>query len=109
MSARQTDLDLLYELMAELETRCGGKRKLAHCDGFMDWPERGVYFFFENRELRNDSDTQRVVRVGTHGLRPSKSTLWRRLSQHRGNVTGSMPGGGNHRVRFFGSTSELLS
>ena len=101
MSARQTDLVLFYELMAELETRCGGKRQLAHCDGFMDWPKRGVYFFFENRELRNESDTQRVVRVGTHGLRPSKSTLWRRLSQHKGNVAGSMPGGGNHRGSIF--------
>ena len=43
----------------------------------------------------------RVVRVGTHGLRPSHSTLWGRLSQHKGSVGGGMPGGGNHRGSVF--------
>ena len=42
-----------------------------------------------------------MVRVGTHGLRPSKSTLWGRLSQHKGSPGGSMPGGGNHRGSVF--------
>ena len=101
MSSRQSDLDRFYGLLVELETRSGGKRQLTHCDGRMGWPERGVYFFFENGELRSDQATHRVVRVGTHGLRPSKSTLWGRLSQHKGNVGGSMPGGGNHRGSIF--------
>ena len=40
----------------------------------------------------------RVVRVGTHGLKtPSHSTLWGRLSQHRGTSRGS----GNHRGSIF--------
>jgi hypothetical protein len=42
-----------------------------------------------------------VTRVGTHALRTSKTTLWNRLSQHKGNVGGSMPGGGNHRGSIF--------
>lgn len=41
----------------------------------------------------------RVVRVGTHALKTgSKSTLWGRLSQHRGPAR---DGGGNHRGSIF--------
>ncbi len=64
-------------------------------------PERGVYFFFDAREPRADAPTPRVVRVGTHALRPSPSTLWGRLSQHQGQRGGGMPGGGNHRGSVF--------
>ena len=65
----------------------------------MDWPQRGVYFFFEPDELRGRSGVgNRVVRVGTHALtNGSRSTLWQRLSQHRG----SAKGGGNHRGSIF--------
>ncbi len=100
-SARRADLDRFYDLLAELEERCGGKRRLADCDGRMAWPHRGVYFFFEDGELREDGVTPRVVRVGTHALRPSKSTLWGRLSQHKGTPGGSLAGGGNHRGSIF--------
>jgi hypothetical protein len=51
--------------------------------------------------MREDARTPRVVRVGTHALRPSRSSLWGRLSQHRGNLGGSNPGGGNHRGSIF--------
>ncbi len=84
-----------------LEQIVGGKRTLADCDGQMGWPLRGVYFFFEGGELREDDVTPRVVRVGTHALRPSKSTLWGRLAAHRGTVGGRRPGGGNHRGSVF--------
>jgi hypothetical protein len=59
-----------------------------------------VYFFFEDGENRQDSGTgPRIVRVGTHGLRAgSKSTLWGRLSQHRGSAR---TGTGNHRGSIF--------
>jgi len=67
----------------------------------MGWPARGVYFFFEPGEVREDGVTPRIVRVGTHGLTRSKSTLWGRLSQHRGRMGGRMPGGGNHRGSIF--------
>ncbi|MAY33586.1 MAG: hypothetical protein CMM86_13375 [Rhodovulum sp.] len=66
----------------------------------MDWPMRGVYFFFEDGELRSQSGSgPRVVRVGTHALKAgSRTTLWKRLSQHKG-VARS--GGGNHRGSIF--------
>src|SRR5205085_9712129 len=87
---RLPSLDRFYELMAELEVRCGAKRRLAECNGLLHWPSRGVYFFFEDGETRTVDSIPRVVRVGTHGLRPSKSSLWGRLSQHGGSVGGTM-------------------
>jgi len=94
-------LDRFYALLDEQASRIGGARTLAQCAKSTGWPERGVYFFFEPGEFRADGLTPRVVRVGTHGLRPSKSTLWGRLAQHRGSPGGSLPGGGNHRGSIF--------
>lgn len=95
---RRADLDRLYGLLEQLRARVGGVRYLAESDGRMGWPKRGVYFFFEPGELREDGRTARVVRVGTHAVSAgSKSTLWGRLSQHRGRVAG----GGNHRGSIF--------
>src|SRR5262245_54763752 len=95
------DLERFYSLMGRLAAACGGPRRLGACDRSMDWPTLGVYFFYEPGETRAGRVELRVVRVGTHGLRPSKSTLWKRLAQHRGAVGGSMPGGGNHRGSIF--------
>ena len=66
----------------------------------MDWPQRGVYFFFERGEAQIlPTEGSRVVRVGTHGLTVgSTSTLWGRLSQHRGNAQSGL---GNHRGSIF--------
>lgn len=48
--------------------------------------------------MRSDGTTPRVVRVGTHGLKEgSRSTLYGRLTQHRGTSSG----GGNHRGSVF--------
>jgi len=92
-----SDLDRFYEMLARLEADVG-KRRLADCSGWMAWPRRGVYFFFENGEFRRDGVTPRVVRVGTHAVaKGSKTTLWRRLSMHRG----TRSGGGNHRGSIF--------
>lgn len=101
MSPRATQLDELYSLLDAIAQRCGGPRTLADCHGRMAWPRRGVYFFFETGEHRESGSSPRVVRVGTHGLRPSSSTLWGRLSQHRGSAGGGFPGGGNHRGSIF--------
>jgi hypothetical protein len=102
VSERGPGVDRFYALLAELEGRRGGKRLLAECHGRMGWPQRGLYFFFEDGELRDDGVTPRVVRVGTHALRrSSKTTLWGRLSQHKGTTGGSTPGGGNHRGSIF--------
>ncbi len=48
-----------------------------HCTGRMRWPQRGVYFFFEDGETRSGSGSRhRVVRVGTHALvSGSRATL----------------------------------
>ena len=75
----------------------GGLRHLAACHGRLEWPQRGVYFFFEDGEDRSDR-SPRVVRVGTHAVSAnSQTTLWKRLSQHRGPVSGA----GNHRGSIF--------
>jgi hypothetical protein len=97
--SRLEDLVRFYEILAALEKRLGGKRRLAECDGRMDWPERGVYFFFEPAEFRsNTGEGLRVVRVGTHGLKSGSGTsFWNRLSQHRG----TMSGVGNQRASIF--------
>jgi hypothetical protein len=97
---RLDDLNRFNDLLGQLRERIGGARMLSQCDGRMTWPERGVYFFFEPGEIRSNSGTeQRVVRVGTHALTAtSQTTLWNRLSQHRGTVT---PKGGNHRGSIF--------
>lgn len=95
---RRADLDRLYALLQELSTRLGGPRRLDSCHGRLDWPRRGVYFFFEPGEYRADGHTPRVVRVGTHAVSTgSQTTLWNRLSQHRGSNHGS----GNHRGSIF--------
>ncbi len=101
--SRLQDVQRFYRILDELETRVGGKRTLAEAHGRMKWPTRGVYFFFEPGEQRTTSvNGPRVVRVGTHGLKAgSKSTLWKRLRQHRGTLSGKYAGGGNHRGSVF--------
>jgi hypothetical protein len=97
---RLADVKRFYEILDLLEAKLGGKRILADCNGKMEWPQHGVYFFFEPGEYRTTSGSGlRVVRVGTHGLkRNSQSTLWKRLRQHRGTLKS---GGGNHRASVF--------
>ena len=100
MQRRLDDLIRLYSILDRLERRIGGRRLLASSDGRSGWPERGVYFFMEDGEHRTDSgDGLRVVRVGTHALTSSsRTTLWKRLSQHKGQKAS---GGGNHRGSIF--------
>ena len=97
---RAADTRRFYELLSRVSERFGGYRHLATCNGRMDWPRRGVYFFFEPGEHRRDPACGlRVVRVGTHALkRGSRTSLWQRLSQHRGS---SRSGAGNHRGSIF--------
>jgi hypothetical protein len=100
--AQRRDLDRLYGLLAELRECLGGYKYLRDCNGRMTWPKRGVYFVFEDGELREDRHTPRVVRVGTHAVSAgSRTTLWNRLSQHRGTFVGWPSGGGNHRGSIF--------
>nr|WP_299262426.1 hypothetical protein [Halorientalis sp.] len=57
--ARENDLNRLYDLLTELEDRVDGKQRLGDCTGYMDWPERGVYFVFSHDE-RRDRDNNTV-------------------------------------------------
>jgi hypothetical protein len=97
---RLPDLVTFYSLLDELGKRVGGARTLAGCRGRMQWPVRGVYFFHETGENRSDTgEGPRVARVGTHALKEGGSTtLWGRLSAHRGQLRS---GGGNHRGSIF--------
>ena len=99
-STRLNDLKRFYRLLDQLRARVGGWRRLADCDAKRGWPQRGVYFFFEDGEVRSSTgDGPRVVRVGTHALRRGDETsLWSRLRSHRGVVKS---GGGNHRGSVF--------
>jgi len=102
MTSRLDQINRLYEVLDDLEDRLGGKRCLSECHGKMNWPKRGVYFFFEQNERRTSGLGLRVVRVGTHALnRNSKTTLWSRLRAHRGSLSGKHAGGGNHRGSIF--------
>lgn len=96
---RSEDISEFYCLISQLSKKLDGARKLACCKGAMAWPRRGVYFFMEAGEVREESGAgMRIVRIGTHAIRPlAETTLWQRLSQHRGNAKG----GGNHRASVF--------
>jgi hypothetical protein len=98
---RADAIDRFYVLMQELAGRIGGAKLLTDGGLAQACPRAGLYFFFENGEFRPNGDP-RVVRIGTHGLTlTSRTTLWGRLRQHRGNIDGSNPGGGNHRGSIF--------
>lgn len=95
---RQEDIQHFYKLLVQVKAKIG-TRYLRDCDGRMDWPLRGVYFFLEEGEIRTSGKGLRVVRVGTHAITiNSKTKLWNRLSQHRGNAKSH---GGNHRGSIF--------
>ena len=97
-SFRLEHLRQFYTLLDRLRDGVGGYRKLAESSGRMGWPERGVYFFFEDGEERSSSGSgPRVVRVGTHAVgNVEGQSFWTRLRSHRGNEDG-----GRHRTSVF--------
>jgi hypothetical protein len=97
---RLAHLKRFYWLLDKLAASHGESPALGACNGRMSWPDRGIYFFFEDGETRCRSGSgRRVVRVGTHALKAgSRTRLWSRLSQHRGTIKN---GGGNHRGSIF--------
>jgi len=100
VTKRIADLTRFYAIVEALSAKSGGTRLLSESTGRMGWPVRGVYFFQEPGESRADTGSgPRIVRVGTHALKTgSHTTLWNRLSQHRGPAK---TGGGNHRGSIF--------
>jgi hypothetical protein len=100
--SRESDLDRLYNLLADLENCVGGKQRLGDCTGYQDWPDRGVYFFFGRDEHRDTGGQHRLTRIGTHAVSAGSGTsLWNRLRTHRGANSGTYGGGGNHRGSVF--------
>jgi len=99
-AVQQGDTDRFYEALYELSSRVGGPRTLS--DGHpARWPVHGVLFFCEPGETRPNG-SHRVTRVDTHALTAkSTNSLRQRLCTHRGCVSGSRPGGGNHRASNF--------
>jgi hypothetical protein len=97
---RINDMRRFYAALERLAERVGGPKTLAKCSGRQSWPSRGVYFFMEDGETRCESGSgTRIVRAGTHALTDSsRTTLWKRLSQHRGRIKS---GGGHHRGSIF--------
>lgn len=91
------NVDKFYNLLDDLRRKNGGPYILKELSP-ASVPKRGIYLFFEDGELRSDGITPRVVRIGTHGLKnASKSTLYGRLTNHRG----ARSGAGNHRGSVF--------
>lgn len=93
-------IDALYAQVQQLRDAFGDVR-LRDCTARAPhtWPQRGLYLFFEDGELRGDGHTPRIVRVGTHGVAGGTSTsLWGRLRTHRGPRGGA---GGSHRSSIF--------
>jgi hypothetical protein len=96
--SRRKDLDTFYKHLRQLRDRVGGFRLLSNCTGKTGWPTRGLYFFFEDGEFRDDGEALRVVRVGTHAVsNGSRTKLWHRLHTHLGHADGR----GNHRGSIF--------
>lgn len=115
-SDRSKDIRHFYELLDTLSLQHGGPRYLRDLGNHRDWPKRGIYFFFEDGELRSGSGSGlRITRVGTHAVsKGSKSKLVNRLRSHRGKLNGE----GDHRSSIFrgligqaliGSDSSLRS
>lgn len=98
---RLKHLNHFYDILMELQSKTG-TRILDTCNIRMEWPQQGVYFFFEPGEMRDNGKQMRVVRVGVSKYSESpQSPLWDRLREHRGTISGKFSGGGNHRISNF--------
>lgn len=98
--ARLLHIDRFYALLTRIAAlSTGPNRKLSQQTTASVQQQRGIYFFFEDGEMRMTAPFQhRVVRIGTHAVsQGSKATLWNRLRTHRGGGDGH----GNHRGSIF--------
>ena len=103
--ALQNDERRLFELhgryltfIRNLRSAQQGGVRLGDASGRLGWPARGVYFFIEDSECSENDLKFRVSRIGTHAVsRGSRTTLWDRLSTHRGVNSGL----GSHRSSIF--------
>jgi hypothetical protein len=76
LKMRLNEIDIFYKLLAEIEKKFP-KRPLGDLLKLKNKiPDQGVYFFFEKSETRENSNIERVVRVGTHAAQAnSKATI----------------------------------
>lgn len=95
-TTRQLNIDIFYNLLDEVLNKFP-KRTLDTISK-KNLPEKGVYFFFEQNETRQNSYSNRVVRIGTHAaIANSNATLYDRLYNHKGSKDLT----GNHRGSVF--------
>lgn len=95
-TVRQQNIKVFYRLVDEVIKKFPKKTLATMSKSGL--PEKGVYFFFDPNEARHDSNSGRVVRIGTHAaIANSKATLYDRLRNHKG----SKDLAGNHRVSVF--------
>lgn len=92
-----TDYSNFCDLISNLNHKQKGGFFLKNCTGKQQWVQKGLYIFLsKNHHFKT---MPRVTRVGTHAVSDgSKTTLWKRLSQHKGNAN---DGAGNHRGSIF--------
>ncbi len=58
ITGKKRHLQEFYRLLNDLEKSLGGKRLFKNCNGKLNWPERGVYFFFEPEEFRINNPSE---------------------------------------------------
>lgn len=93
----RSDIGRLNYYTKRLWQAQNGGRRIAEASGRMNWPARGVYLVLED-DPSSHSGVPRIARVGTHAVSSgSQTSLWDRLSTHRGTVVG----GGSHRSSIF--------
>lgn len=86
-----------FGLMQQVWAAQSGGRRIDSTSGRQAWPSRGVYFILDSYGV-DRGRLPRIVRVGTHAVsQGSKTTLWHRLSTHRGTTLGA----GSHRSSIF--------
>ncbi|MEA1015388.1 DUF6884 domain-containing protein [Sphingosinicella sp. LY1275] len=94
----RSDMARFNQYAKRLWNAQNGGRQIAETSGRMEWPQRGVYLVLDAGGAATRSGMPRITRVGTHAVSiGSRTSLWDRLSTHRG----TLAGGGSHRSSIF--------
>lgn len=105
-TSRPPALRALYGQLETLYELTDGPYHLNEVDGRLEWPDRGMYLFFSpNTDMAYDPVSEwDLVRIGIMGDSAgtnSSRTLWERLREHRGTLSGKYAGGGSARSSVF--------